>query len=237
VPTAQPLGSDDPRIGALFATDGYGSHFCTASVVRSPGHDLLMTAAHCISNGDDQGNLGIVFIPGYADGTAPYGVWTPRALIVDPRWAHGGNPAYDVGFVVLNPSNDGKNIQDVLGANQVDFNAPSTRLVRVTGYPERDNTPVTCQNWATRYSSGQLRFSCGGFYGGTSGSPWIIASSAGQAAPQVVGVIGGYQKGGDTNSVSYCVYLGSAIKALYEQAQAIGTSPGVTSPGPVPAAS
>ncbi len=236
VPTAQFLSGDDPRVGALFVSGAYGSHFCTASVVQSPGHDLLMTAAHCLNDGKGQGKTSIVFVPGYTDGAAPYGVWTPRALIVDPQWAGGGDPDHDVGFVVLNPS-DGENIQDAVGANQIDFNAGFTQLVQVTGYPETDNSPVTCQNWTTRYSATQLTFACAGFYGGTSGSPWIIASDAAAArTPQVVGVIGGYQRGGDTNSVSYSVYLGSAIETLYEQAKAASTAAVVpaqgTAPGP-----
>jgi hypothetical protein len=31
-------------------------------------------------------------------------------------------------------------------------------------------------------------------------------------------VIGGYQQGGDTDSISYSAYLGSAIQQLYHQA-------------------
>ena len=33
------------RIGALFVREANSSHFCTASVVASPGRDLLITAA------------------------------------------------------------------------------------------------------------------------------------------------------------------------------------------------
>jgi|GEM_PF-6836167 hypothetical protein len=32
--------------GALFVREAGGDHFCTASVVASPGRDLLITAAH-----------------------------------------------------------------------------------------------------------------------------------------------------------------------------------------------
>jgi V8-like Glu-specific endopeptidase len=216
-PTARPVQGDDPQVGALFAPDANGSHFCTASVVPSLGHNLVMTAAHCISGRKDASS--IAFIPGYANGVGPYGVWTGRALIVDPQWSSSGNPDYDVGFVVLSPD-DGKNVQDIVGADQIDFDAGYSHLVRVTGYPEKDDAPVTCENWTTEYSDTQLRFTCGGFYAGTSGSPWIVAGSAAVAHPsKIVGVIGGYQRGGDTNAVSYSVYLDSAIEALYEQAE------------------
>jgi len=223
VPTAQPVQATDPRIGALFEPDANGPHFCTASIVPSPGRDLVMTAAHCINDGNGPGSTALVFIPGYSDGIGPYGVWTARELVVDPRWASGADPDYDVGFVVLNP-NDGQDIQDVAGANQVDFNSGYSHLVRVTGYPEKDDAPVSCENWTTRYSATQLRFACAGFYAGTSGSPWVtVGRGAATPAGRIVGVIGGYQRGGDTNSVSYSVYLGHAMQALYQRAEAAST--------------
>ena len=75
------------RVGALFERDASGEHFCTASVVASPGKDLLITAAHCINGGKGSGyKKDIVFIPAYRDGDAPFGVWTPQRLLVGPQW-------------------------------------------------------------------------------------------------------------------------------------------------------
>lgn len=209
-----------PRVGALFSHDASGNHFCTASVVTSPGRDLLITAAHCIHGGQGGGyRTDIVFIPGYQDGTTPYGVWTPSRLIVDPRWASSSDPDFDVGFVVLQPL-DGKNIEDVLGANQIGFDAGFSNLVRVTGYPSSANVPVTCRNWTSQQSARQVRFDCGGFFGGTSGSPWITRFDPRTRTGTIVGVIGGYQEGGDTDSISYSAYLNDAIRRLYVQAEA-----------------
>jgi hypothetical protein len=57
----------------------------------SPGHDLLITAAHCIHGGKGGGyRQDIVFIPGYLDGQAPSGIWTPAQLIVPPPWPSRG---------------------------------------------------------------------------------------------------------------------------------------------------
>lgn len=208
------------RVGAIFSHSASGNHFCTASVVDSPGHDLLITAAHCISGGKNGGPAqDIVFIPGYRDGTEPYGVWTPRKLIVDPRWTSSSDPGYDVGFVVLNSLN-GKNIEDVLGANQVGFDPGYSNLVRVTGYPASADAPVACRNWTTEQSPSQLRFNCAGFYGGTSGSPFVTRFNPFSDVGTIIGVIGGYQEGGATPSTSYSSYFGSGIRSLYQRAVA-----------------
>jgi V8-like Glu-specific endopeptidase len=213
-----------PRVGALFVREGSVGHFCTASVVASPGRDLLITAAHCINGGNGSGfRQDVVFIPDYRDGEAPFGVWAVRKMLVAPGWAKRADPDLDVGFVVLEP-HDGKNIEDILGANRLEINPPYQELVRVSGYPDSDDAPITCLNYTSRLSATQLRFVCGGFTGGTSGSPWIMHFDRITRTGTIIGVIGGYQQGGDTDSISYSAYLGQAIGLLYRQAIAAGTT-------------
>ena len=212
------------RVGALFERDASGGHFCTASVVASPGEDLLITAAHCVNGGDGSGyKQDIVFIPGYRDGAAPYGIWTPERLLVAPQWADSANPDFDVAFIVLQP-HDGENIQQVLGANQLGYDTGYQYLVRVTGYPSSAGAPITCVNWTSQQSATQLEFGCGGYTGGTSGSPWVTRFNPRTRTGTIVGVIGGYQQGGDTPSISYSAYFGSGVQQLYEQAISGGTS-------------
>jgi V8-like Glu-specific endopeptidase len=206
------------RVGALFEHDASGDHFCTASVVDSPGKDLLITAAHCINNGDGNGyKTDIVFIPDYRDGSAPFGIWTPQQLIVAPQWASSSDPDYDVGFVVLQPLN-GQNIQQVLGGDRLATDTRYDYLARVTGYPSSAGAPITCLNWTSEKSDTQLQFNCDGYTLGTSGSPWVADFNSGSRTGTIVGVIGGYQEGGDTPSVSYSTFLGGDIHQLYEQA-------------------
>jgi V8-like Glu-specific endopeptidase len=208
------------RVGALFVKGEASNHFCTASVVDSPGGDLLITAAHCIDSGKGGGYRdGIVFVPGYQDGRAPFVIWAVARLIVSPQWASDSDPSLDVGFVVLKP-HDGENIENILGANRLGLDAGYQFLVRVTGYPDSASAPITCINATSRQSAAQLRFECGGFTGGTSGSPWVTHFDRLTRTGTIVGVIGGYQQGGDTAAVSYSAYLGSAIERLYQQAVA-----------------
>jgi V8-like Glu-specific endopeptidase len=207
------------RVGALFDSDSSGDHFCTASVVDSPGHDVLITAAHCVNPGTGGANRSNVsFIPAYANGQSPNGVWTPAKYVLDPRWVNGADPDLDVAFIVLKPLN-GKNIQDVIGANQVAFNTGSDHFVRVTGYPSSADAPIACANWTTQQSQNQLKSACQDFTGGTSGSPWITRFDQAARTGTIVGVIGGYQEGGDTSEVSYSPYFGNDIKKLYDEAR------------------
>lgn len=224
-PSAHTASPRAARVGAIFSHSKSGNHFCTASVVDSPGRDLLITAAHCISGGKNGGpQSDIVFIPGYRDGIAPYGVWTPSKLIVAPQWTSSSDPDYDVGFVVLNQRH-GENIESVLGANRLGFNPPYTSHVRVTGYPASNDAPVTCTNMTAQQSATQLRFECRGFFGGTSGSPWVTNFDQVTRTGTIIGVIGGYQEGGDSDSVSFSSYFGSGIEQFYQRAASSATPP------------
>jgi V8-like Glu-specific endopeptidase len=206
------------RIGALFDSDSSGGHFCTAGVVNSPGHDVIVTAAHCLNSGNggaDKQN--VAFVPAYADGQTPYGIWTPAKYFMDPRWVNGQDDRLDVAFVVLKPY-EGKNIQDVLGGNTIAFNTSYQHKVRVTGYPASDDAPITCDNNTTEQPAGFLEFPCANFYGGTSGSPWLTDYNAQTRTGTIVGVLGGYEEGGSTPDISYSDDLGDDIKKLYDQA-------------------
>ncbi|WP_037568901.1 trypsin-like serine peptidase [Phaeacidiphilus oryzae] len=210
------------RIGAIFDHDSSGDHFCSGSVVDSAGRNLVITAAHCIHGGKGQGfKSDVVFVPGYRSGQEPNGQWQVASLIVDPRWADSSDPDLDVAFLVLR-KNDGRNIEDVLGGNRLGIDTGFDHRVRITGYPSSADAPVTCVNRTSRQSSTQTRIACTGFPGGTSGSPWVTAVDPATHTGTVIGVIGGYQEGGDTDSVSYSAYFGSDVQALYRRAEAAG---------------
>ncbi len=206
------------RVGALFSHDAGGDHFCTASVVASRGRDMLITAAHCVHGGRAKTyRRDIVFVPGYRDGTAPRGVWVPRAMFVARGWARSADPALDVAFIVLQAL-DGEHIQAVLGANKLGVNQGFRHVVRVTGYPGSGEEPITCVNRTTQRSRYQMRFACKGYSPGTSGSPWVMRFDPGAHTGLIIGVIGGYQGGGDTADVSYSPYFDDNIEKLYDQA-------------------
>jgi hypothetical protein len=95
---------------------------------------------------------------------------------------------------------------------------PAQQLVSVTGYPDSGDAPVTCQNTTRLFSRSQLEFDCDGYSGGTSGSPLVAAVDPATGLGTVIGVIGGYQQGGNTDAVSYAARIGPGVTALYRTA-------------------
>ncbi len=84
----------------------------------------------------------------------------------------------------------------------------------VPGYPDSREAPITCTNKPALHSGTQQRIDCPEFTGGTSGSPWINGDN------QVVGVLGGHEKGGVTAGTSYSVVLRREAAELYKDATA-----------------
>jgi V8-like Glu-specific endopeptidase len=182
--------------------------------VRSARRDLLVTAAHCLS-----GTGELVFVPGYRDGHAPYGVWKVEKTYLPDGWAKGQDEDSDVAFAVV-ADRAGKGIEDVVGGNRfVTGTATGATAVTVTGYPDSREVPVSCTNKPAAHSRTQQRIECPGFTGGTSGSPWVDGDG------KVVGILGGHEEGGATADVSYSVVLGGEAAALYRTA-ATGPCPG-----------
>jgi V8-like Glu-specific endopeptidase len=212
--------SSNARVGAIFKQDVNGSHFCTASVVDSAGRNLLVTAAHCVhggKGGDYSSDL--VFVPDYRDGNAPQGEWPVTGIVVDQRWIDSSDPDLDVAFVTVGKVG-GKNIEDVLGGNSLGVNLGFNRIVQITGYPSNASAPISCLNRTTQQSQYQMRIACTGYPGGTSGSPWLTSFDRATRTGTVIGVIGGYQEGGNSDDVSYSVYFDDDVRNLYDRAVA-----------------
>jgi V8-like Glu-specific endopeptidase len=206
-----------PAVGALFTVTsggGLGGHFCSASVVDSPARDLVITAAHCVGGG---GSTQIAFVPGYDNGRMPYGIWRVTRVIVDQSWISSADPNADVAFLtVAGPG--GARIQDITGGERLGIGQPAGQYVRVVGYPQATNVPIRCGNLARRFSPTQLVFDCGGYTDGTSGGPLLEDVNPTTGLGTVTGVIGGYQQGGDTPSVSYAARFGALVADLYKTA-------------------
>lgn len=196
--------------GALFTGGLDGDHFCTATVVRSPGKNLLVTAGHCLMEGEQARDGGAVFAPAYANGIAPYGTWKIERVYEDERWAEGTDDDYDLAFARVVPDNKGRAIEDVIGGAPLDTTGRAGEEVTVTGYPADRKVPRTCTAVAVRLSATEQRFDCSDFPGGTSGSAWIGRDG------KIIGIL----TGGDTDDVSTSTVLGDYAAKLYAKATA-----------------
>ena len=210
-------------VGALFLRSHgrLGRHFCTASVVHSPVGDLLLTAAHCL-NGKKLTPAGrVVFAPGYHRGRFPLGLWVVTSEFVTPQWASSHNPNDDFAFLVV--TRQRSEIERVAGAERLRAGTPLPALVEVIGYPDATSSPIRCSAPARAFATTrlrQLRFVCGGYTNGTSGGPFLVHVSARTGDGSIIGVIGGYQEGGDTPAISYSAQFAAGVAALYRRATA-----------------
>ena len=209
-----------PAVGALFTIDRgkLGHHFCTASVVGSPHGDLVITAAHCVSGGAS----GLVFVPGYQRGAAPYGIWTVARIYADKAWTSSADPDDDIAFLKVGQPGSIVPIEDVTGAERLETGMRPRQLVDVIGYPDGTDLPIACRNWTREPMLDQLEFDCGGYTDGTSGGPFLASVNPRTGQGAVIGVIGGYEQGGDTPQVSYSAMFGTNVAALYRTAVAGG---------------
>jgi V8-like Glu-specific endopeptidase len=219
---AEPVTTGTPAaVGVLATTTASGAltgHFCSASVVDSPTGDLVITAAHCVG-GHRAGQF--VFVPGYDRGQAPYGVWTVNRVFTDDGWASSSDPDDDVAFLQVSRSGPGS-MQGVTGAETLGLGLAPAEPVTVTAYPNDQDTAIACRTRTRPISATQVEFSCGGYTEGTSGAPLLAQVDPATGRGMVIGVIGGYQKGGTTDAVSYAARLGPEVAALYRAAVAHG---------------
>ena len=212
--------SQTSTIGALFVltqAGQLGTHFCTASVVDSPDGDLIVTAAHCLTGRTPSE---VAFVPGYSRGLQPFGVWTVSRIIEDRSWMSTADPDDDFAFLVVHQTGASGGIEALTGGEAVGIDVPAGETVEVAGYPNAQDGMIRCQNTALRFSSTQYQFDCGGFTDGTSGSPLLADVDTPGGRDTVIGVIGGYQQGGDTAAVSYAAKFSTNLSTLYKTALA-----------------
>lgn len=203
----------DPRVGAIFrgvSQEGGNLHVCTGSVVHSTGGDLVLTAAHCLL-----GEMDATFVPGFAGEATTNDTFTVDEVFFDARWIASRDPHAD--YAIAKVSGGTGSVERRAGAALALGTAPAAgSRVSVTGYPAGvGGRPVACEGTTGVTDGGFPSVPCKGLVDGTSGAPWISGST-------VVGVVGGFEGGGCTESVSYSAPFDENTRQLLARAEAGG---------------
>lgn len=223
--------------GRVFFTLSRQKYACSGAVV---GRDVVVTAAHCVSDGAGRWADNWTFIPGYRAGKAPYGTFRARTIFVSSLWAGGGDPAADVAFVRVVPANPraAKRIPPSLpisfaraprGSSGIGHRAPATKRP-----PASKRTFVFGYPAAPPYSGKTLDYCAGAVrpdpYGdpdkglackmteGDSGGPWLSKFNKKTGSGVIVGLTSFKYSGKD--QVLYSPFLGTVAHKLYTTATA-----------------
>jgi hypothetical protein len=201
----------DRRIGAVFL----GSqllHTCSGSVLDSKAGDLIITAAHCISDGVDA-----YFVPGFGDDADPEDFWHVDAVYLDPRWLSDQDPTADYAIARVS-TDDGRSVESDADGGFVLGPAPRQgAAIAVTGYALGiGGGPVGCSTATIASERGFPALPCAGLSDGTSGSPWVSGAA-------IKGLTGGLDGGGCDENVSYSAPFGDAVVHLLERAESGAT--------------
>jgi Trypsin-like peptidase domain len=217
---------EPPAVPASRAINGYktvGKFFfrvlqarfnCTASVI---GRNIIVTAAHCfkgVVSGIKYTTTDWMFAPMWHDNKFPFGKWSVHSVYLVQSWINKLNPRFDYAIVILK-RRSGRGVGYYTGQDSWNSSlslAPrQSRPVRIVGIPGNSSKALISVTRAVavdvRRHFEVLRASTPGFGNGTSGGPWFHPFRTKTDTGTVIGVTGGYQAGGATDSPSYADFL------------------------------
>lgn len=113
------------------ANDSHPSELasCSGTVVSSLPQNLVFTAGHCAQWPGDGPSTNMIFVPGYRDGSEPFGEFPVTTLLTPPEWASAA-PSYDFAIAEL-----ASPIEQQLGARGIAFNKAPKSTYSIYGYP------------------------------------------------------------------------------------------------------
>lgn len=175
-------------VGRVFVKIGKFDGFCSGAAVATESRRLVLTAAHCIYNllpGHSFPTLArrFAFVPGYADGQAPFGIFAGRRAFLPRPWLRRGNENFDMGAVLTEPNEAGQAVADAVGGGlPIAIDKARDREYQLLGYP--GHLQQRMQECDGRFSgndrntfplAGPPSLSVGCFMGeGASGGPWLV---------------------------------------------------------------
>ncbi|GII61843.1 hypothetical protein Skr01_19280 [Sphaerisporangium krabiense] len=234
-----------PRtIGKVFFRVNGKPYWCSASSVQSKYHNLVATAGHCVYNTDlNRETLDRwVFIPGYYQGKAPWGVYVGKSAYTHYDLAVYEDYDSDYAFVTVYNGIDARTWKDAgrlgdnVGGQGFAWNQKIGRPVYVFGYPAGPHpdgdkpytgvTPKWCYGKtkpagvaAAYKAEAQIAVKCS-MTAGAAGAPWIDGYSSTKRLGYINGVTSllGDSDGNGRYDFSSSPYFDSETYAVYRKA-------------------
>jgi V8-like Glu-specific endopeptidase len=225
--------------GRVFFTLDGTDYSCSGSTVDSANADVVITAAHCLSDGRGKWATHWIFVPGYSDGHEPFGAYPARAFFAASGWQHGADENDDIAFVAVGPASAGSgsvgsgsglgfdrkqvrlHVVDVVGGQQIEFGSRAATEV-LFGYPSVGQYHGRYLDYcdgtlsADPYGSPDAGIECT-MTAGASGGPWFSGFDPLTGLGTISGVTTFRYSG--SGGTLYSVDLGSVDRKLFDQAQ------------------
>lgn len=113
-----------------------GDYVCSGTAVNSRNRSVVWSAGHCVFPEDGtQFVTNWIFVPGYHEGSQPYGQWPAKRLATTGPWQEVTNIKYDLGAAVVRLDAEGQRLQTVVGGRGIGFDQPRDHIYRAHGYP------------------------------------------------------------------------------------------------------
>jgi len=188
IPTATNTSYPYRASGKLFFNIGTSTFVCSASLIK---RGLVVTAAHCVAEfGKSKFHSNWRFVPGYKNGSAPFGTWTAASATILTAYFNGTDPCStpgvvcrdDIAVLRLNPQANAFPGAATgwygFGTNTWGFTSNGLTHITQIGYPVcLDNGQQMQRNDSQGFKSvsnsnntviGSL------MCGGSSGGPWVV---------------------------------------------------------------
>jgi V8-like Glu-specific endopeptidase len=222
-------GAVAAAVGKIFFTLGDTNYTCSGTLVRGKRVYVVLTAAHCVTNGRGQWAVDWTFAPGYSGGAEPYGRYAARRFFVSPRWkGPAASERYDVAFVQVTPARlDGPKSRrrKAPAGLPIRFAGRQTLARRarayVFGYPALPPYSGLYLNYCAGPAAssvtrrGSMEIGCS-MTAGDSGGPWLTGFSP-QTGAGTIAAVTAYKLSGDLQTL-YGTVLGPTARALYLRA-------------------
>lgn len=198
-------GSVTVTTGKVFFTLGSSRYTCSASAVGGGAGNLVLTAGHCVHDGNGGAfATNWIFYPGWDGAPKPaLGSWTATDLFTTTGWATGTTSFDDDAgvAVVTGGTSGGPSLATVLGAwggavPGIAFGVASGS-VSAFGYPAakkyKGNTLTYCAGPVRAgYDGNQTMALACDMTGGSSGGPWFQPFSNGTAGTDAIVSLNSY---------------------------------------------